>query len=98
MNSNLINSWLASQTLCGEPVTAALDGLNEYLGTDYTALHLDEWEMGRRSVPPNVQRYMLENCLHHVLMRHGFSPVSLEDDFYRSLADAILPPKPNDKK
>lgn len=55
----------------GMPLSEALRGLNEELGTRYTLRRLYEWLAGSRSIPRPVRDYMLRCVIERVLWQEA---------------------------
>ena len=93
--TNLITTWIESQTQCGEPIKQILEQLNIELGTSFGHNHLSMWRNGKRNPSPPVIRYMLESSLYYALKMEGFvdAGTTLEDEPYQRLAARLMPAK-----
>lgn len=92
--SNLVTTFIAAETSNGEPITLALNALNECLGSNYNLSRLGDWRRGDRSIPQPVQNYMLKMCIHHVLTQQiGAMVMLISDEQLDAIADALTPPK-----
>lgn len=83
---NLIGSW---RTLHGELEEAALDMLNERLGSRYTLSRISEWERGVRQPNAAAANYMLCEVLPSLLQEAGLS-----EDEAEQIADHVALPEP----
>jgi|GEM_PF-5889261 len=91
--TNIVESWIKSQTDCGEPLQNAVDNLNKDLGTQYSTSRIGAWRDGKRSIPKPVTRYMIEAALYWVLKQHGLDGMPDNDDnFYTALSNDLSPP------
>ena len=82
---NLVTYWIAVN---GGP-TKAMRLLNDSLQTDYTLSRIAEWKNARRSLPRNVQRFMLESVLPLAIASHMIDRVIIDKDKFFS---TIEPP------
>lgn len=88
---NLVTSWLAVATGCGEPISEALSQLNQELGTRYNLARLGQWRRGNRMIPQAVQDFMLRVAIEHAIREEGGEP-PFEDDALDRLAARLCPP------
>lgn len=83
---NLISSW---RTFHGELDLAALDTLNEDLGSRYIMSRVAEWERGGRQPNAAVVNYMIADVLPGLLKEAG-----LTEDVASRITDMVTLPEP----